>query len=247
MSRNLIDEVNEDKSLGTLATAPRMVAMNSKMFVIVLLLLIAILAQGWWINSANERAEMNTELMYVKLYPNGSWDIEYRNSGEEMDFFPLTVDKLISDYVIARFGVDPHNIRRDYGFSLVFMAQPLAADFVGHGKNQFNAAKAAEEAIKKGDIEEVSIRFVDHFDVSKGTFVQGDSNIYRTNVFIERIKKNSAGQVQGDPIKEVVNLHWRIRSVKELKKFTRDQLRANPIGLEILKDKISPDLSNQNT
>jgi len=241
MVANIIEP--EDKRLEINDTVPKLVSMNTKIYVLLILSLVFNLMQGFWINSANQRAETNTELMFVKMYPNGSWDVEYRNTGQEMDFFPLTIDKLLQDYVEARFGVKPESIRRDYGFSLVFMSEALAMHFSGSGNGQYNAAKQAEALAKLGKTEEIKVRFVDHFDVANGVFVHGNSDVYRTNVFIERRIKNALGQQEGDPIKQVVNLHWRIKATADLKQSTRDELRANPIGLEIIREKINLDRS----
>lgn len=243
--QNIIQPVDEDLPTKVNETPAKLVSINTKLYVILLLSIIFNVVQGYWINAANERAEMNTEMFFLKMYPNGSWDVEYRNTGNEADFFPLTIDKLLMDYVEARYAVVPGMMRREYGFALQFMSPTLASWFVGIGEGQFNAPKVAEELNKSLKTEEIKIRFVDHFDVSNGVFVQGNSDIYRTNVFIERSVKNSLGQIEGKPIKEVINLQWRIKSVKELKKLSRDELRANPIGLEIIKDDKVIDISDR--
>lgn len=240
---NLIESVDEDSPVKVDSSAASLSSVNTKFFLALILTIILCIFQTIYINSANERAVANTEVIYIKMYPNGTWDVEFRKSGDEADFFPLTIDKLIHDYVEARFGKRASNVRRDYGFSIIFMSQPLADNFVGTGPNQFNASKKAEEIEKKKWDEEIKIRFTDHFDVSSGVFVSGNSDIYRTNVFITRTIKNAQGVQQGDPIQEVVNLHWRLKSKKELQKFTRDELRANPVGLEIIEEKINLDVS----
>lgn len=227
-------------------SVPKLVSINTKLYLVLVLSIGMNVLQGFWINQANIRAETNTELMYIKMYPNGTWDVEYRKSGTEADFFPLTIDKLIQDYVIARYNVTPGIMRREYGFASMFMAPDLKEWFTGAGQGQFNAPEKAEDLNSATIKEEVKIRFVDHFDVSTGVFVQGNSDMYRTNVFIQRIKKNSLGHQQGEPINEVVTLHWRIKSVKELKNLSRDELRANPIGLEVLKDSKALDVSKVN-
>jgi len=224
-------------------TAPRLVSINTKLYVVLLLSFVFNIIQGFWINSANKRAETNTELMFVKMFPNGTWDVEYRKSGNEVDFFPLTIDKLIHDYVKARYEVLPDSMRRNYGLALLFMSPGLGNKFVGNGDGQFNAPLKAKEFKERGLTELIKIRLVDHYDVSNGNFVRGNSDIYRTNVFIERTTENSEGQRQGDPVFEVIGLHWRVKSIKELEKLTAEELRANPIGVEIIRDDISLDIS----
>lgn len=236
ISQTLIKEKDDDLPSVINQTTPKLISINTKLYFLLVLSILMNIAQGYWINKANIRAEMNTELMFVKMYPNGTWDVEYRESGNESDFFPLTIDKLIQDYVIARYNVIPGIMRREYGFASTFMSPQLKEWFTGSGQGQYNAPDKAEELNLVRISEEINIRFVDHFDVSTGVFVQGNSDIYRSNIFIERIKKNTLGQQQGEAINEVVTLHWRIKSVNELKGFNRDALRANPIGLEIIKD-----------
>ena len=116
-NKNLINVADDDTPQEIDATVPKLASMNTKLFVALLLAIIAIIIQSFYINAANKRAEMNTELMYVKMYPNGSWDVEYRESGTEADFFPLTIDKLIQDYVEARYSVRPGQMRREFGSS----------------------------------------------------------------------------------------------------------------------------------
>tara|TARA_R110001592_G_scaffold182549_1_gene425851 strand:+ start:9458 stop:10222 length:765 start_codon:yes stop_codon:yes gene_type:complete len=240
---NIIEQHNEDESTKINETVPKLVSMNTKIYLALLLSLVIIVVQGFWINSANIRAEMNTEMIFMKMYPNGTWDVEYKKSGEEADFFPLTIDKLLFDFVEARYGVNPHSMRRNYGFAITFMSPTLRTSFVGSADEDYNAAEKAKHFTQRGWTEEIRLRFIDHFDVSAGSFIGGDSEIYRTNIFIERILRDKSGQQQGDPVKEVINLHWRIKSSKTLNKLTRDELRANPIGIEILKEKITLDIS----
>ena len=241
--RNLIEMTDDDRPPVIDPTVPKLASMNTKLYVALLLALVVIVAQGFWIHAANSRAENNTELMFVKMYPNGSWDVDYRESGVEADFFPLTIDKLIQDYVDARYGVTPGIMRREFGFAALFMSPQLQGWFLGTGKRQFNARQIAADLDESSMTENVDIRFVDHFDISKAVFVRGNSDLYRTNVFIERTIIDSTGHPQGEPIKEVVTLHWRIKSVNELKGLSRADLRANPIGLEIMKDKKVLDVS----
>jgi len=108
---------------------------------------------------------------------------------------------------------------------------------------KFNARQFAEDKDASSVTEEINIRVVSHFDVSQGVFVRGHSDVYRTNVFIERKAMDRRGMAIGQPVKEVVTLHWRIKSVDELKGLSRDDLRANPIGLEIMKEKKMIDIS----
>ncbi|NRA71961.1 MAG: hypothetical protein HRU24_13145 [Gammaproteobacteria bacterium] len=239
-----IIKVSDDDTTSEInSTAASLVSINTKIYVVLLLSIVFNIIQGFLINLANERAENNTELMFVKMYPNGTWDIEFRKSGEEADYFPLIIDKHIHDYVESRFGVNPHAMSRNYGFALIFMSDTLANSFVGNGEGQYYAAQKAIDFTKRGITEKIEIRFTDHFDVSSGVFVNGNSDVYRTNIFIERTTINSDGFQQGKPIREVVNLHWRLKNFKELKRFSRDQLRANPIGLEIIQEKINYDNS----
>lgn len=243
MTRSIIDVTDDDIPPVLNSAVPQLKSMNTKLYVALLLALMVIIAQGFWMNAANTRAENNTELMFIKMYPNGSWDVEYRESGLESDFFPLTIDKLIMDYVEARFSVNPGSMRREYGFASLFMSEQLRGRFLGTSKGQLNARKIAEEKDTSSITEEVNIRVVDHFDVSEGVFVKGNADVYRTNVFIERISLDQRGMVIGKPVKEVVTLHWRIKSVEELKGLSRDDLRANPIGLQIMQEKIRLDIS----
>lgn len=228
-----------------LQTVPKLTSTNSKLFIVLVLSIILNIAFGFWLDNAQSRAEKNREIMFVKMYPNGTWDVEYLESGNEADFFPITIDKLLSDYVVNRWGVDPHNVSRDYGHAIVFMNDEVKNNFLGTDKKQFNARKKVTEYTDRGWREKIKIRFMDHFDIAEGTFVNGNSDIYRTNVFITRTITDGTGNQKGKPKSEVVNLHWRLKSVKELKQYTRDELRANPIGIEIIVDEITADISSK--
>lgn len=184
-------------------------------------------------NVANERFANNVQVAFVKMYPNGTWDINFYDSEKAQDYFPTTVDALITQFVERRYSKQSHSISGDYGFSSLFMSKDLLRTFLD--PEQFNAPQVAANQVDcDGTCKQVKIkvRTINHYDSEMTRFGPLEGALYRTNVFVTQTIKRADGSVHSE-INKIVPLQWRIRSKQEIS-ADRDALIANPIGLEII-------------
>jgi hypothetical protein len=200
---------------------------------IAMLAIIAILIFN--VNSANERAEMNTEVIYLKMFSDGTWQVAKTSPDNVQDFYATTVDKLLEDYVVARYGLIPATIRRDYGFVLNFLSPALQEDFTSD--KGFNAAQKAADVLSKIDhpSTEVKVGVKDHYDRSRADFSNGTGEAIRSNIYFTEQKVSVAGVKDPDIKRYILSITWRLLTPPELKGKTKDYFQANPIGIEIIK------------
>ena len=191
--------------------------------------------------STSKRADENIKVAWVKMYPNGTWDVEFHDETRQVEFFKTTIDFLIRNYIERRFREVPYAVDTDYGFALKFMAPALLAEFMA--KDGYNAADRAAKLASCSDcpLKEVEVRNIDHYDSDKTRFGKHDGALYRSNVFITEISKNPDGTAK-DRVKKIVSLHWRLKSKEEIQR-EKQKLKDNPIGLEILKNDVIIDPS----
>lgn len=184
-------------------------------------------------NVANERYERNVRVQWVKMYPNGTWDIEFYDESRAQEFFPATIDALLTQFVERRFSKQRMTIKYDYGFATQFLSQDLEKEFLD--PNRGNAAQIAAQVEQCSDCNQtvIKVRNIDHYDAEKIKLGATEGALYRTNIFVREVTLNK----QGDVVKEankIISLAWRIREKNEVN-VTKEVLVLNPIGLEITK------------
>jgi hypothetical protein len=189
---------------------------------------------------ANQRFANNVQVAWVKMYPNGTWDIDFYDEERGPQFFQSTVDYMLKEWVQRRYSKMRVSIESDYGFALQFMAPKLARSFLD--EEQYNAAAVVANFLEKVEQPELEIKVdaVDHYDSDITRFGRADGTLYRTNVFVTEKQKGSDGALLGDPVSRIVSLQWRIKSVEEIS-ADKKLLKINPIGLEIINSGIVDD------
>lgn len=211
---------------------------RNRWFVVCLVLLLVVIFQQMFLHSANKRAEANTEVIWMKMYPNGTWDVSNIKPNNTQEFFNATVDKLLTDYAVARHGIVPSTIRRDYGFSMQFMSPQLAGEFTSD--KGFNAAAKAAAILdqKSHNTHNIAVGIIDHYEKSSATFGNNAGEVMRTNMYLDETVVNPLGMQTGTLKKYILSIHWRILSPKELKDKSTEYFRANPIGIEVVKENL---------
>ena len=190
----------------------------------------------------SNRAAHNIKVAWVKMMPNGTWDIEFHDEGRQPEFFPATIDYILTQWVERRFSEVAPTVKADYGFAYTFMSPKLRNDFTA--ANGFNAAgKAAQIADCTACAEvKTKVRNLDHYDSDKTRFGQRDGTLYRSNVFILKTKHNLDGSPATEPEKMIVSIQWRLKAKEEIQ-ADKEILKQNPIGLEILSYELLNDRS----
>ena len=232
---------SEQEKIERVDTTARFAAQNIRFFFIIILMgLICIGAIGLAWKESNLAAD-NTKVIWLKMWPNGTWDMEFIDEERGSEFFQSTIDYLLRQWVERRFSEIPHSIQSDYGFAYLLMSPKLQNEFVD--PKGYNAHKKAAEVMDCGG-KCVEIRFkvdnLDHFDSDRTMFGRHEGVLYRSNVFLQRTVVENEGKSQSK--KFIVSVHWRIKSKHEIQK-DRKMLKHNPIGLEILKYELLEDRS----
>lgn len=230
----LVKQLNPDN-------IPGLVVTNNRLLVSNLVLLLAFICAVGYAIAVTFMAKSNEKLIYVKLAPDGTWFIDTQFAHkDETDFFPATIDHLLSSYVTRRFREDPATVRNDYGYALVLMASGLAQYF--KSPSGFDAAgKAAQiRACPSCSIKEVEVRNIYHFDIDSLADGNPDDTTYRTNVYINELLRSSSDNTVLNTRRAIITLRWRL-SPKSALSRERNVLMANPIGLKIIEEKILDD------
>lgn len=230
----LVKQLNPDNIPGLVVTNNRLLLSN-------LVLLLAFVCAVAYAVTVTFMAKNNEKLIYVKLAPDGTWfvDTQFAHK-DETDFFPATIDHLLSSYVTRRFREDPATVRNDYGYALVLMDTRLAQNF--KSPSGFDAAgKAAQiRACTSCSIKEVEVRNIYHFDIDRLAGGNPDDTTYRTNVYINELLRSASDNTVLNTRRAIITLRWGL-SPKSALSRERNVLMANPVGLKIIEEKILDD------
>lgn len=195
------------------------------------------------------RAAKNTELVYVKLYKDGSREVDSSISGNKRPLVKNVINSDFQNYIESRFGLQPRNIQRQYAEAIVFMAQPLYNLFVSEdtdngGFDAINKAATIAAAPNNSEIIKIKFDFADHYDFVNGTTSEGKRDVvYRSNFHFTRSTLDSSGNPQGDPEKLILRVQWMLLPMDEMKKKDQDWLSINPLGIEIIDQQLFKDPS----
>ncbi|GEM77225.1 conjugal transfer protein [Vibrio sagamiensis] len=195
---------------------------------------IALLVMFCWYAFA--KAEHNQEIAYVKLSPNGAWQVvEYQPQDEQL-YFKTTVDALIERYTIARFKGDSSTIEADWGEASAFMSSDLKAYFLA--KDGFDAWSKIDQLKKQNRNASIDIRYVEHYDKVDVHLSSGRADkALRTNVYFTRELSGAGQKTTKEAL--VLSLQWRLVDKTTLTNTPLSHLRVNPIGVEILKESLN--------
>ena len=214
----------------------RLSVVNTRMFLIAILMGIGLLYSIYAQDKASTRSDNNIKVAFVKMYPNGTWDIDFHDETRGVEFFKPTIDHFISNWVVRRYSEIPESIDADYGYIYAFMSPELQNRFL-HPEG-FNALEKAAEVVACTQCLRVKVPAesitIDHFDEDRTLFSgKHEGTLHRSNVFATIEKIGANGIPNGEPQEVIISLQWRIKSVEEIQ-ANEELLKQNPIGLEIL-------------
>lgn len=225
------NEQSEDPTMYALLKGER-----NRWFIIALTLVIGIIISvsfAWrYANLANN----NKELLYVKLYPNGTWEVVEYQAQDAQLYFKTTVDSLLASYAINRFGENPMTVTRDYGEASLLMDTALQNEFLSQ-EGFYAAQKAAD--VQANPLRQVNIdwKFNDHYDQIEGMANGLSTDIIRTNIYFTRT--TNTAQNKGEPENLMLRIQWRLLTKAELKEQSKEFLKVNPIGLKIISQNLT--------
>ena len=112
----VLDAAEQKKIKGTPKLVKREAALTvekTRWFILALVLSLVAFISMLSAYKANTRADNNIKVAWVKMYPNGTWDIEFDDENRAPEFFQSTIDYLIRQWVELRFSNIPHSIKND--------------------------------------------------------------------------------------------------------------------------------------
>ena len=229
-----------------------LIAINNRAFAIIAILVITVMFQGYYAHNASLRAEANTELLYVKMYSDGTWEIEKSLPDKPSEYLESTINKLLKDFTLLRYSKNPTTISSDYGKAMTFMSPEAANHFIK--ESGFNAIKVAANA--KNNQTFVRLKFsnksIKHYEKEDINFGKYTDNVYRSHIRFSRMTRKRDGSYS-KPKYEILDIRWRLLPKDEWKarlngKETKDRdetISANPIGLQIIDYKLYDDTQSQ--
>mgnify|MGYP006909077044 CR=1 FL=1 len=191
--------------------------------------------------SLREELTYKYDVAWVKMYKNGTWDIEFNDSDRAREALPATIDAILAKWVESRFSEKKHSIRFDYGEANLFLSEELSSYFVSN--QGFNAPQVAADVSTCAVCPDIQYRagVIDHFDSGETTFNSQPGTLYRSTVFAERAVKwpTTVADKKDSTEERKIRIDWRLMSPEEIKlrvnqKGGEEWLRVNPIGLEII-------------
>lgn len=211
---------------------------RNRLYTFCMVLLMALVIITFKLISVSENNANNHKVAWVKMYGNGTWDVELHDNLEPTQVLQRTVDSILAQWVERRFSEKPETIRNDFGYASLFLSPEKRTEFVS--ADQFNAPQVAAEIMKCRGCRTLDYKVgpIDHFDRGPAYYTDKASEIYRTNIFVDRIQKNAAGELEGVE-KRIVRVQWRLMEPEEIQDYSRKEdgvewLRNNPIGIEIV-------------
>ena len=189
---------------------------------------------------AFSEAQTNTQVMFVKMKPDGAWENITYDASEPQLFFKTTVDHILANYIEKRFGVIPQTINADYGEVQVFLGDALLKDFLG--EDRFNAPlRAQQAALDKTSRTDIKWTFNDHYDEVVDD--NDDPSVVRTNIYFTRtvIKRGDKHL----PEKLMLSIQWQLLTKAKLSHQDSEFIRYNPIGLQIISQRLTREATAQ--
>lgn len=224
---------------------------RGRWFLISLILLISLIFTVISYISLSESSKSSYKVAYVKMYSNGTWDINFEENFNTQHFVPILVDNLLTEWAEKRFSENPLSIRSDWGIANLFHSPNLANEFLANvSSGGFDAPEKAvkvQECTSNCVVISYKVKLIDHFDSNNATFNNENGIIYRSNLFSEA--SYSRNGLVFNKEKRIIRVDWHLLNHKQINKLAnekegRDWLKTNPIGLEIIKHENLLDPSN---
>lgn len=199
-----------------------------------------------WDSLTIRTSAIDRDIMWVRIFPNATWDVTIDDLPNEPEAMTSVVDKLLWDFTRNRYQVVPFTISDDYGAANVFLSESLSLGFLGQSETDFNAPAKVKEAVECGlNCFEHRLEFQDvtHYDADVSELTK--QKIYRSNIFVKEFDVDPSGSSEKriNEVASIIDITWRILSKAEIvAKYPstsslenmREYLITNPLGMEII-------------
>ena len=208
---------------------------NKWFYIAILLVVQSIYANIGW-KEAERRYAEDVRLVYVKLSPNGTSQVEFQDKEKPDEFFINTVESKLIEYTERRFSKRKETITPDYGFATLFQEPELQTDFLINKK----AADVAAKLVECKDCPSVTAKVREIQNVDKDPMPSSRTRQqYSTLVFTVFVNKDRNGVIESCQNKIITYL-WTFRPKKQVIK-RNDELKYNPLGQGIIRETVSDD------
>ncbi|WP_257214482.1 VirB8/TrbF family protein [Vibrio coralliilyticus] len=231
----VVDETETEELEPVKSENANLKAERNRWFVFCLSLVVALVLAVVLLFFAFLKAQTTKEILYVKLMPNGSWSvIDYKPQDKQL-YFKTTVDSLLEQFVETRYGINPEKIESDWGEASVFMSPKLKEQFID--KRGFDALGKIKRIKKLKNTAVISDVDIDHYDNIDWT-LSDDSTVesVKSNIYFSR--QVTVGGKERPVERLVLSVSWRLLPKKEITEQTKEVIRLNPIGVEVLDYKL---------
>ncbi len=231
--------------------AATVAAITSSRNIMAILLVLSLLSNavsglGW--QRAEQRYAENVRVEWVKLSPDGTYSVEFSDDSKPVQFFQSTVDSKLIEWVEKSNSRMRATISTDFGFASIFMSEPMKNDFMNN-LDGIGAPKVAAKLIGCAECDETeykvrNIQSIDQDEIPgrKNDAIPGrkTDSLYTTLAFVVERKITKDGEVTGCNNK-IMTLLWKFRTKADTVARGSEQLRYNPLGMEIDRKSVRDD------
>lgn len=209
-----------------IVAAQRKLVTTAVVLVLVLAAVAALAMLGWM--RANTDLVREARLTYVKLSPDGTWQID-QDMTQEVEYFETTLRNLLYDWVERRYSKRTQTIRSDWGIANSMYSPALQNWFQG----DFQALTVADKHAACPGCAQVSVkvRSHQHIDPLPKHVGTAPTREIRTLIYADEIT-TQIHAVQGRTTRKIYRVSWRLLDKASIQQRP-DLLRYNPLGLEI--------------
>ncbi len=190
--------------------------------------------------------EADFRVAFVKLDPNGNFQVEFFDEDAPVRLFQNTVESLLKKAVETRFRQHPQTMRADFNVAALFMGDVELSKFL----NEFRAQTVLREYAECGacPIVEPVFRGMQHVESAETLdLLDGTGRVYRSVLYFnfETRSRSSGGLIRSEP--KLVPVTWMLDRAKIAAAGGSGDmglriLDVNPIGLTILSYGVEDDL-----
>lgn len=194
-----------------------------------------------------DKVDHSRELYYIQMFADGTSKVLRTLPNDDLIITKAQVDHDFELYLKHRYGQHQGTIRQDYSEASVLLDPELYKKFIGSDEKagDFNAAQKAATvlATKNPDVVDIEWKFADHYDAVEGTFNKKQQAVMRSNIYFDRVTRESVQLKETNREHLILRLQWRLMSRDEMEKQDEDWLRANPRGIKIVSEDLIIDPS----
>ena len=254
MATTLMNE-DEIKSMGSVNQETQnaiLMADRNKWFLVSVMLIVVSIILAFTTFYFAQKAGKNVELVYLKLYRDGTWQVTPERPGDERPLSPVLLSNMFAEYLKDRYGQMPETMTQNYAEAMQFMSPSMQADFTRpEAEGGYGAVEKAEAVLASGgkaNRVDIEFKFANNYDVISSNVNGVAGQIYRSNLHFTRIERGFDGFEMPNGRQELIlKAEWTLVPESELKNRNLSELIINPLGIQFIKTDLIKDPSVQPT